>query len=127
MASRCRPSDAVHRIETALLASIRIEISLVRPFDHDDVAKTERHVTAHEGTDARGKGTKKRERKGKRRKRIEARYGLGDLSPSLSLSVLRPGRNFRLEKWAGRRKKIGVLAEEDSRGEKNCNGARPWG
>lgn len=115
MASRCPPSDTVHRIERRCLprfASIRIEISFVRTFDDDDVAKTER-IRVHEGTDARGKGTKKKRKKKKRRKRIEARYGLGDLSLSLSLSVFRGTGNFRFEKMGRERKKIGVLAEED--------------
>lgn len=72
------------------------------------------------------KGRKREKERGKGEKESRLVTAL-EISLRLSLSVLRPGRNFRLEKWAERRKKIGVLAEEDSRGEKNCNRARPWG
>lgn len=88
MASRCHPSDTVHRIESVRrYGTSKFSFSSFSSFDDgDDVAKTERHVH-EEGTDARGKGTKEK-KKGEKESKLVTALEI-HLSLFLFLSVFR--------------------------------------
>lgn len=121
MASRCHPSDTVHRIESVRrYGTSKFSFSSFSSFDDgDDVAKTERHVH-EEGTDARGKGTKEKKKEKKNRSSLRPwRY----ISLSFSFSrCLGPCSKFSFRKMDRRGKKLEYWRKRIlEREEKNCN------